>query len=351
MPSIGRISAETSRRIRNLGFICSLLVCALHASWPYEGTGLIARRMFQFVLGPAAVPFFFMVSGFFLASHFEEDGWWKLEVRKRVSSLVIPYLLWAVIFLMFQAFCDGFHSWTRGGGFTIPLFRGLSWPKWISALGLDVMRRPQLGVLWYVRCLMFFVLISPAIFRFVRRIRFPGLLLAFPIILAYTTAFDPHIPERDPSGFFIYGLSLEGLWYFSLGSLLRFRPVKVPIHAQWVAVSVAVVLLTALSLGLVPDLVRPVSLVVFSTPFVLYSLWTLTPESAWPAALVSCAFPVYLLHTFFNYTVAWFTTHFFGIVSKVPGLSFALVSMCSIFVALAIHHFVPKTGKVLFGGR
>ncbi len=311
--------------------------------------GRISAEMSR--LGPAAVPFFFMISGFFLASHFGENGWWKREVRKRVSFLVIPYLFLAVIFLLFQAFWNGFHSWTRGGGFTIPLLRGLAWPKWISALGLDVMRRPQLGVLWYVRCLLFFVLVSPAVFRFVRRIRFPRLLLAFLIVLAYTTAFDQHIPGNDPSGFFIYGLSLEGLWYFSLGSLLRFRPMIVPIHAQWVAISVAAVFLAVLSLGLVSDFSRPVSLVVLSTPFVLFSLWTFTPVSAWPTALVSCAFPIYLMHTFFNCMVAWSATHFCGIVSKVPGLSFTLVSLCSIFAALTIRRFAARIGSVLFGGR
>ena len=39
-----------------------------------------------------AVPFFFMVSGYFPARHFDETGWWIRETGMRMQSLPVPYL-------------------------------------------------------------------------------------------------------------------------------------------------------------------------------------------------------------------------------------------------------------------
>ncbi len=343
------VSRETSQKIRNCGFLCSLFVVAHHLSWPSEGVGLFAGRAVHLVLGPVAVPFFFAVSGFFLAGHFRESCWWKSEIRKRLVSLLIPYLVWAVLFLLFQAVWDGFHAWTRGEPFSDSLFRGLCPSQWLYALGVDFTRRPQLGVLWYVRCLMCFVVLSPCVFWFIQRIRLPGLIFAFPIVLAYATVKNPIFLERNSTGFFIYGVSLEGLWYFSLGSLLRFRPVQISPAAHWIAFLVASIFLSIFCLDRVSH--WPFDPIVVSTPFVLLGLWTCTPSTAWPFALVSCAFPIYLLHTFFNYIVAWTSVRLGGFISMVPGFPFVLVAACSICAALSIRRFAPRLGKVLFGGR
>lgn len=344
-----RVSEETSRKIRNLGFLCSLFVVALHNSWPTKGFGLFFGRLFHLVLGPAAVPFFFAVSGFFLVGHFRKSDWWKQEIRKRLYSLLIPYFVWAVLFLLFQAAWDGFHAWTRGEPFNDSFFRELCPVQWLSALGVDVTKRPQLGVLWYIRCLLFFVLLSPCVFWSILRIRLFGLFLAFSVVLAYSTATKLHLPGSDPCGFFIYGVSLEGLWYFSLGSLLRVQPIKISAHVQGMALLVAVLLLALHSLDMASC--WPVNSIVLSTPFVLLGLWICTPSTAWPSALVSCAFPIYLLHSFFNYAIAWMTTRLGNSIPTFPGLSTVLVSACSILTALAIRRFTPRFGKIIFGGR
>ena len=343
------ISEETSRRIRNLGFLCSLFVVALHNSWPTNGAGLFFGRIFHLVLGPAAVPFFFAVSGFFLAGHFRDRCWWKQEIRKRIRSLVVPYFVWAILFLLFQASWDGFHAWSRGEPFNDTFFRGLYPSRWLSALGVDITRRPQLGVLWYMRCLMFFVVLSPWVFRGIQRIHPFGVILAFPVVCAYSTATKLHFPGSDPCGFFIYGVSLEGLWYFSLGSLLRIQPIKIASSLQGMAVLVAVLFLALHSLDLTSR--WPVNSIVLSTPFVLLGLWICTPSTAWPSALVSCAFPIYLLHSFFNYAIAWMITRRGYSIPPFPGLSTVLVSASSILTALAIRRFTPRFGKIIFGGR
>ena len=55
-----------------------------------RGTGAMGAHG----LGKIAVPFFFLASGYFLAGHLDEDGWYGRKVKKRVFSLVIPLLLW-----------------------------------------------------------------------------------------------------------------------------------------------------------------------------------------------------------------------------------------------------------------
>lgn len=79
---------EVSNKIKNLSFLCSLAVVAIHCGWDEDS---LMKSFFCEGVARIAVPFFFVVSGYFLARHIGEDGWYKQELRKRVASLLIPY--------------------------------------------------------------------------------------------------------------------------------------------------------------------------------------------------------------------------------------------------------------------
>ena len=62
----GRISAEVSNKIANMGFVCTLLVVAIHirhVPQAHEGAPLALYFIVRHIFGSIAVPFFFIVSG------------------------------------------------------------------------------------------------------------------------------------------------------------------------------------------------------------------------------------------------------------------------------------------------
>ena len=95
-----RPSKELSAHFSSMSFACACMIVLFHASpAPDKGT---FNWWFFHILGreglcSMAVPYFFVCSGYFLAGHFGEMGWWGREVHKRIKSLVIPFFIWMMI--------------------------------------------------------------------------------------------------------------------------------------------------------------------------------------------------------------------------------------------------------------
>lgn len=87
-----KISSETSRKISNIGLLCALMVVCIHTPWPLKMPSLAIVHFLRRGIGQMAVPFFFAVSGVFLAAHFKESDWYKRELAKRVRTLLLPYV-------------------------------------------------------------------------------------------------------------------------------------------------------------------------------------------------------------------------------------------------------------------
>ena len=97
------ISAELSRRLQVFGFFNALLIVLIHSMPSPEFGSMkwwLTELLGRYGLCRIAVPYFFVAAGFFVAGHVYEDGWYKREVHKRVSTLVVPYLLWVCIGLV-----------------------------------------------------------------------------------------------------------------------------------------------------------------------------------------------------------------------------------------------------------
>ena len=81
---MSNVSAEVSHKIKNMSIICALFVVMIHIGW-YKDSICLTWFINELVaqgIARIAVPFFFVVSGFFLAAHFDEDGWWVRETRR-----------------------------------------------------------------------------------------------------------------------------------------------------------------------------------------------------------------------------------------------------------------------------
>ena len=216
------LSLYTSRKISILSIIMAVLVVFIHAYT--AGTPIGAESKVEWLVqdfisqGAAriAVPFFFIVFGYFLFSKYKaESGWfcvWKSVVLKRVKSLFVPYLLWANVGLAFGVVC----SW-----FVCSLEESFDWSSikwWLLALGLrfDVVIGPPVGMfhLWFVRIIFLATIVSPVLLWLYSKIA-----AWIVIAIAFLGIFVPGIPY-----WVVYGIFFIGVGYMFTQKSYSLKP-------------------------------------------------------------------------------------------------------------------------------
>ena len=169
------VPQDTSKAISVFRVLATLLVVVCHTDDvmpPYARS--VAVNYLGGAFSDANVCNFFFLSGFLLAHHFGEAGWWRRAILSRVRSFAVPYLIWcAVAFVLLGIFIESARSvhsvYISGGG--------------LAAAGVeacDVLRR-VLGVgplvtpcdfpLWYLKTLLYFVFVSAVAFPILLRTR------------------------------------------------------------------------------------------------------------------------------------------------------------------------------------
>lgn len=192
-------------------------------------------ELFSGILARTAVPLFFLFSGllFFYHGDFTWSGYVG-KLRKRVKTLLIPYLFWniLVIFLFFLAQML-LPSLMSGGH---KLIQSYTFSDWILAFwNGEEGRFPICYQFWFIRDLMVAVCISPLIYVLVKYI--PWLYLS---VLGGLWVFDvvPSVP----------GFSISCLFFFSLGAwfgvkrhnlVILFRPFLIPVTILYPLLCVA----------------------------------------------------------------------------------------------------------------
>lgn len=209
------ISKKQSLEINALRFFMMLLVIFIHENGATnEKYGQIGCSVNNFA--QIAVPFFFIISGFFF---FKEDNFifndYKHKIKKRFFSLLIPYIfwnLWPVIMI-------------TGGNLYSVVFHGKSFDDliyYINSLWNDGLLRifwnkignlyPYNFPLWYVRELMIMSLFSPIIFFLIRKL---NMLYIIVISIIYIFVKLPIIAGLFPSSILFFSIGA----YFSINKV------------------------------------------------------------------------------------------------------------------------------------
>ena len=246
-------------------------------------------------LGRAAVPYFFVVSGFLLVRHVNEEGWWKKAVCSRVRTLLVPHLVWNLLWLMTPAAiivsANLWHGRSALSSITVPAWGGM-------------FTLPPLGPTWYIRTLFLFVLMSPLLVALLKRNAEMVIGVSFLLYAMFYRSVS--VPFGTWKAIPNTLINLEGLAYFLVGLKLAMDgktwnvPRKIAIATLVVSVLVTVFRMYCKAGGYVFLYNHARFLVI---PGFLWALWKVVPPYTWPKWLTSSAFAIYLIHPF---AIFWF---------------------------------------------
>lgn len=229
-----RVDKDFSAAITLLRFPLAVLVVYIHcqggpihfqsienAEFSYIDIYDLLRIWLSGIVASIAVPCFFFISGYLFFISFQEE-WnsikWLSKIKKRVSTICVPYLLWNIIYICYIIILKIIKGIQYGDYSAIyEYFKEQGWLHllWdcrtfgennINWFGHHVFyTAPALSPLWFLRDLMVVFLLTPIIFYLIKKFSFYPLIL---FGLAYVSRVWP-----DISGF-----SASSIFYFSFGA-------------------------------------------------------------------------------------------------------------------------------------
>lgn len=201
---------QQSRVFDALRFPLIVLVLYMHIVplEHFEITGELSSMniynfMAEFVahnLGRMAVPCFFLFSGYF---YFRKMGKWNAsfymhQQRKRLLTLVLPYLLWNVlkiVVILAKGYISNAIGWNGDADLNF-IYSSSLWELMISPIDEP---------LWFLRDLIVMTFLAPLFYYLFRYLKWWGVLL---LLLIYLSAME--LPIR--------GFSMTAIFFFGVGA-------------------------------------------------------------------------------------------------------------------------------------
>ena len=290
-----------------------------------------------------AVPFFFICSGYFLAGHMEEHGWWKRECVKRAQSLLVPYIVWSLIYASIPLIVFFLANLIHGRIRFLGEYASIRF--WLHLLGLNPFAWPYLVPLWYVRALLMFVAISPLLMLFVKKTRWVSIIVLW--LLSLTVGIYGWYSQDRLYLLLTKCFNVSGLFYFCCGIYGRMNKVSLSKRGHTLALAYGLFCAAANGYCRMSGIhcVFP-----FWVPALLFGLWQFIPNYPLPKWLAGSSFAIFVIHMV--------VYRFLGIVFKftVEDVSQWIIKWAigvggSLFIALALRKCFPKFASLAFGGR
>lgn len=325
MTDKSNVNPELSAKFANMSFVCACLVVCIHCGG---------------FLGPivnVAVPFFFLVSGYMLARHAGEKGWYRSALHTRLRTVVVPYIFWCVLpaFLMMPLSILADCQAHRVFGTSVPL---ISAPFRVLGLGWEW---PVNTPLWYLRSLMILVLLSPMVKLLTARIGWLWVTILFVVECA------------DSCGILIFHdvrmlFPISSILWFSVGWLLCVKRcdgwLVSRFESGWIVAGM-------IFLGFVLMFFSRGWLVSLSIPVWMFVFLRIMPTRRFSDILLQSSFLIFVAHMM--------VLAICQIVLKYVSTSVQLVSIVKwggtivilVFANFGLRKFSPKVMSILTGGR
>ena len=229
-----------------------------------------------------------------------------------------------------------------------------------AILGWNIFGNSAGTHLWFVRCLMLYILISPALYRLASSVRGKWLnLILFLIVGVSLVVLRCEFAELYR--FLRYRISLEGLLYFYFGIGVRLSNICLSKHGGWMlmcglffsAVKVGSIYLDA------GDWIGYLSGWLMM-PCVMYGLFQLMPETKLLLGNITrFSFSLYLIHPLVIYLIAGLISAS-GEVYKNSVMTESItfyfirwwgVIFITLAIAVGIRRLAPNMWKLMLGGR
>lgn len=344
------VSKEFSTKVVNMSLLCALLVISIHCGYSKSESGIcwLVHQMFSGGYSRIGVPFFFVVSGYFLAAHVSEDSWWKRETFKRVKTLLVPFFSWAilyqVLFIPLSLYAD--YRAGRPFGANVSFLNGNA----LCVFGLQWDMWPASVPLWYLRALFMFVLVSPVIVFALKKAAKTWIVLLF--VSSQLLKYSPDPNLGGWSGFCQHVFNIGGLMYFSIGIYARMKEIHFNSRgAATVGAVMGLILLIAQGVLCYNSVSIKLPLLDFAIPCLMFATWHFMPSTPIPKWLKGTSFPIYIMHSLL--------LGYWGILAKNVGIEESTAKLVSwpmafvgcVILANVLRNLAPGCFRFLFGGR
>lgn len=192
------ISSYNSQKIKVLNLVLIVMVLYIHSYYLEAEDGYTIAQAVQMFVGSTglcapATRLFYVISGFLFFGAVTTVACCYPKMKKRIRSLLIPYVLWNVIFVgwyVLLEYTPGVGSYVNGD-----IIEKIGSGSLVSGLAI-VFWEPANFPLWFLRDLILMVAVSPLLYYFIKYLKWWA-----PLLLALTLPFvDLHI-----SPFFLLG--------------------------------------------------------------------------------------------------------------------------------------------------
>lgn len=337
---------KTSNNIIVLGFLMTCMIVIYHCSEGFfEPINYFDSKVSSILNGlvyyfsEVAMYYFFSITGFLLFFNYKNN--YLKKIKNRISSLLIPYLLWQLIFSIIMIIVTNNLNWAYIKHIFYSVFCLQQWP-------------PD-GPLWYIYAIFILALLSPAVYLIIKNKKYGK------YFVLLVTLIDLFIIRYNFKSFLSFAT------YGYVGNILTYLPAYL-IGAYWGAHEKEIendekgkMFLFYIIGGIVLNQIIPSYFSCCTKSLLPLLLIFYMPDLTFlrKSKIVNISFVMYAIHYIFDWKVAPIIRNFliekfkyaFVADNVTRIMILALVIGVAYVICLLCGKFVPGFLKVLTGGR
>lgn len=366
-------SSAISCKIRALSFFATISVVIIHTntleSMPMGSISWWLGNLIGYAQH-WAVPFFFIVSGFFFHRQFEKTEilkFYPIFLKGKVRSLLVPYLLWGALYgtLVMTPLLVGV-AWQHGDAdlFSKTIFsQNNIFLIFDSFIGIS--HAPPNGALWYIRLLLLVFLFAPFWLLLFRWNKWIGGILGLCLIL-FSPLEGTYQETFSISGLVNFCFKANSLGWILLGMLIS--QLKIEIRKCHVSIAVSSLLLWAiatylplwwLSYGCIEPysiiLIHRISPILFVIFYWYFGELVVKRLPIWIQQIIPFTFWIYCMHHPITGYIRAFRHLVLGhsLASDYIGqfTGWAITLLVCLIAGVFVKKFAPTSYALLTGGR